>query len=80
MSQRSFSQSKHSIHFVGNLSGVVMDFKLVIKINIKVSVHCSDVNKYSNKRVRTIVMHCAKVKVLAYMKTLFFNCHCCDHL
>jgi len=47
--------------FIGNLSCVVMEFKLVIKINTKVSVHCSDVNKYSIERVRTVVMHCGKV-------------------
>ena len=46
-----FNQSKYSVSFDGNLSGMIMEFKLIIKNNTEVAVCCNNVNRYSIKTV-----------------------------
>jgi len=43
---KDFNQSKYSVSFGGNLSGVIMEFKLIIKNNTEVTVCCSNGNRY----------------------------------
>ena len=49
--KRLFNQSKYSVSFGGNLSSMIMEFKLVIKNNTEVAVCCNNVNRYSVKTV-----------------------------
>jgi len=64
--KRLFNQSKYLVSFGGNLSGMIVEFKLVIKNNTKFAVCCNNVNRYSVKTVGTTMMDWAKVEVLAF--------------
>ena len=63
---RVFNQSRYSVSFGGNLSGMIVEFKLIIKNNTEVAVCCNNVNRYSIKTVGTIMMGWTKVEMLAF--------------
>jgi len=63
----SFNQSKYT-QFAMLVTRTVWlwNLKAGHQNNTKVSVYRSDINKCSIEKVRTIVVYCAKVKVLAF--------------
>ena len=64
--KRLFNQPKYSVSFGGNLSGMIMEFKLIIKNNTEVTVCCNHVNSYSIKTIGTMMMGWTKVEMLAF--------------